>query len=95
MCLESDLLPAMKPGSVLVVHTTGSPQTAEAIAARADRHFIDVVDAPISGGPHDVAAGQVTLFVGGDDDAVAQVDPCCAATAIRCCTSGHSARASG
>ena len=67
VCLDSDLLPSMKPGSVLVVHTTGSPQTAEAIAARADRHFIDVVDAPISGSPHDVAAGQVTLYVGGGD----------------------------
>lgn len=75
VCLERDLLPAMKPGSVLVVHTTGSPQTAEAIAARADRHFIDVVDAPVSGGPHDVAAGQVTLYLGGGDSAVAQVSP--------------------
>lgn len=75
VCLDSDLLPAMQPGSVLVVHTTGSPQTAEAIAARADRHFIDVVDAPISGGPHDVAAGQVTLYVGGQDSIVAQVVP--------------------
>jgi 3-hydroxyisobutyrate dehydrogenase-like beta-hydroxyacid dehydrogenase len=73
VCLESDLIAAMKPGSVLVVHTTGSPHTAEAIAARADRRFIDVVDAPVSGGPHDVAAGQVTVFVGGGDDAVAQV----------------------
>lgn len=75
LCLDSDLIAAMKPGSVLVVHTTGSPHTAEAIAARADRRFIDVVDAPVSGGPHDVAAGRVTLFVGGGDDAVAQVRP--------------------
>ena len=75
VCLESDLIAAMKPGSVLVVHTTGSPHTVEAIAARADRRFIDVVDAPVSGGPHDVAAGQVTIFVGGGDDAVAQVRP--------------------
>jgi 3-hydroxyisobutyrate dehydrogenase-like beta-hydroxyacid dehydrogenase len=75
VCLEGDLLAAMKPGSVLVVHTTGSPLTAEAIAARADRRFIDVVDAPVSGGPADVAAGAVTLFVGGADDAVAQVSP--------------------
>ncbi len=75
ICLEGDLLPAMKPGSVLVIHTTGSPQTAEAVAARADRYFIEVVDAPVSGGPHDVAAGQVTLFVGGGDEAVAQIGP--------------------
>jgi 3-hydroxyisobutyrate dehydrogenase len=75
ICLNSDLFPAMKPGAALVIHTTGSPATAEAIAAHADKHFIDVVDAPVSGGPHDVAAGQVTLFVGGGDDAVAQVTP--------------------
>ena len=34
-----------------------------------------MVDAPVSGGPHDIAAGQVTLFVGGADDAVARVRP--------------------
>ncbi|HEY9264460.1 MAG TPA: NAD-binding protein, partial [Mycobacterium sp.] len=36
---------------------------------------VDVVDAPVSGGPHDIAAGSVTLFVGGSDDAVARVRP--------------------
>jgi 3-hydroxyisobutyrate dehydrogenase-like beta-hydroxyacid dehydrogenase len=38
-----------------------------------------VVDAPVSGGPHDIAAGHVTLFVGGDDDAVAVAKPVLAA----------------
>jgi 3-hydroxyisobutyrate dehydrogenase-like beta-hydroxyacid dehydrogenase len=75
VCLESDLLPSMKCGPVLVVHTTGRPQTAAAIAARADRHFIDVVDAPINGGAHDAAAGQVTLDAGGGDSTAAQVCP--------------------
>jgi 3-hydroxyisobutyrate dehydrogenase len=75
VCLHSELLEAMRPGSVLVVHTTGSPATAEAIAERAEAHSVDVVDAPISGGPHDVAAGHVTLFVGGDEAAVAHVGP--------------------
>jgi len=75
VCMKNDLFPAMKPGAALVIHTTGSPGTAEAVAARAERHLVDVVDAPVSGGPHDVAAGQVTLFVGGGDDAVSQVTP--------------------
>ena len=75
VCMNSDLFPAMQPGAALVIHTTGSPDTAEAVAASAGRHFIDVVDAPVSGGPHDVAAGHVTLFVGGGDDAVEQVVP--------------------
>jgi 3-hydroxyisobutyrate dehydrogenase-like beta-hydroxyacid dehydrogenase len=73
VCLESDLLAAMRPGSALILHTTGSPRTAEAIAAAAPH--VDVLDAPVSGGPHDIAAGHVTLFVGGNDDAVDRVKP--------------------
>ena len=72
VCLHSELLSAMPSGAVLVVHTTGSPRTVEMIAASSD---IDVVDAPVSGGPHDIAAGHVTLFVGGSDDAVTRARP--------------------
>lgn len=73
VCLDSVLLTAMRPGSILVVHTTGSPRTVESIAAGAAD--VDVVDAPVSGGPHNAAAGALTLFVGGADDAVARVRP--------------------
>ncbi len=73
VCLDGALLPAMPAGSTLVVHTTASPKTIEAIAERA--RDVDVVDAPVSGGPHDIAAGQLTLFVGGADDTVARVRP--------------------
>ena len=38
VCLDGDLLAAMPPGAVLVIHTTGSPRTAETIAARVARH---------------------------------------------------------
>jgi 3-hydroxyisobutyrate dehydrogenase-like beta-hydroxyacid dehydrogenase len=72
-CLDSALLPAMPSGSALVVHTTTSPKTIEAIATRA--HAVDVVDAPVSGGPHDIAAGKLTLFVGGADDTVSRLRP--------------------
>ncbi len=71
VCLDEGLVAAMSPDAVLVLHTTGSPRTAKTVAARG----ITVVDAPVSGGPHDIAAGRVTLFVGGDDDAVARVRP--------------------
>jgi 3-hydroxyisobutyrate dehydrogenase-like beta-hydroxyacid dehydrogenase len=68
ICLEEDLLSALAPGAVLVVHTTGSPNTVAELADRAPG--IQVLDAPVSGGPHDIAAGRVTLFVGGAEDAV-------------------------
>ena len=71
ICLDTELPARMAPDSVLVLHTTGSPRTAEQLAARG----IDVVDAPVSGGPQDIAAGRLTLFVGGSDAAVARVRP--------------------
>jgi 3-hydroxyisobutyrate dehydrogenase-like beta-hydroxyacid dehydrogenase len=75
VCLTDDLLGAMRSGSVLVLHTTGSPRTAEAIAEQAGARGIGVLDAPVSGGPHDIAAGTVTLFVGGEEAAVRQAQP--------------------
>jgi 3-hydroxyisobutyrate dehydrogenase-like beta-hydroxyacid dehydrogenase len=75
VCLESVLLTTMRPESVLVIHTTGSPRTAESVSAEAATHGIEVIDAPVSGGPHDIAARHVTLFVGGTDDAVARARP--------------------
>ncbi|OBI35419.1 6-phosphogluconate dehydrogenase [Mycobacterium colombiense] len=73
VCLDTALLPSMPPGSTLVVHTTANPNTIEAVAERANG--IDVVDAAVSGGPHDIEAGRLTLFVGGADQAVDRVRP--------------------
>jgi 2-hydroxy-3-oxopropionate reductase len=75
ICLDDGLLATMSPGSALVVHTTASPYTVETIGVRAAERDIDVVDAPVSGGPHNAAVGALTLFVGGAEDAVARVRP--------------------
>jgi 2-hydroxy-3-oxopropionate reductase len=75
VCLTDGLPAAMPAGSTLVLHTTGSPSTAEAIAECATPCGVGVVDAPVSGGPHNAAAGALTLFVGGADDALARVRP--------------------
>jgi len=75
VCLRTDLLDGVPEGGVVVVHTTGHPATVEAIAARVGPRGVQVIDAPVSGGPHDVAAGQVTLFVGGTEDALARARP--------------------
>jgi 3-hydroxyisobutyrate dehydrogenase-like beta-hydroxyacid dehydrogenase len=73
VCLDS----ALPAGATVVVHTTASPSTVEAIAGRG----LDVIDAPVSGGPHDVTAGRVTLFVGGADASVERLRPVLAAFA--------------
>lgn len=73
ICLDGGLLDAMTAGSVLVVHTTGSPHTAGALAGYSPA--VQVLDAPVSGGPHDIAAGRLTLFVGGDEAVLDRVRP--------------------
>lgn len=75
ICLTDGVLTAMPAGSALILHTTGSPRTVETIAAQAAPCGVEVVDAPVSGGPHNAAAGALTLFVGGTDSAVARVRP--------------------
>jgi len=75
VCLGTALLAAMPPEAVLVLHTTGSPATAAAIAARGGA----VIDCPVSGGPHDIAARRVTLFAGGAAEHVERVRPVLAA----------------
>jgi 3-hydroxyisobutyrate dehydrogenase-like beta-hydroxyacid dehydrogenase len=81
VCLRSGLLGGLRAGTAVVVHTTGSPETVKAVAGAAAARGIDVIDAPFSGGPLDIAAGRVTLFVGGAEDAVARVRPLLAAYA--------------
>lgn len=61
----------LEPGPLVVIHTTGSPLTAATLAHRGHR----VVDAPGSGGPAQVAAGALTLFVGGDPEDVERCRP--------------------
>ncbi len=74
------LLANAKPGAVVVSHTTGTVGTLTGLAAE----FPDgptLVDAPVSGGAHDIAAGTLTVLLGGPDDAVARVRPVLAAYA--------------
>lgn len=65
VCLDGGLAAAVPDGAVLVIHTTGSPRTAAAVAAVTAPRGAGVLDCPVSGGPHDVAAGHVTLLAGG------------------------------
>ncbi len=73
ICSDGGLLAMMEPEAVLVIHTTGSPRTARELAAAHPQ--IGVLDAPVSGGPHDIAAGHITLFVGGDGSALERARP--------------------
>jgi 3-hydroxyisobutyrate dehydrogenase len=66
-------LTAMKPGATLVQHTTCDPATVEELARAA--RGVTVLDAALSGGPHDIAAGTLTLWVGGDEERLEALRP--------------------
>lgn len=72
---DDALLDAMAPGSALVLHTTGSPRTAQHLENHARPRGVAVIDAPVSGGPHDIVAGTVTVFAGGTEEAMARALP--------------------
>jgi 3-hydroxyisobutyrate dehydrogenase-like beta-hydroxyacid dehydrogenase len=72
-------LGAMPRRATVVTHTTGSPATANALAAGGADRELRVVEAPVSGSADDIAAGHVTVLLGGDPDDVARVrDVVCA-----------------
>ena len=75
VALDGGLVDAVPEGGVLVIHTTGSPRTARAIAAAGAGRGVAVIDSPVSGGPHDIAAGHITLLVGGADADVDRARP--------------------
>ena len=72
---DAGLLARLPPGGVVVVHSTLLPATVTHLAAEAHSRGIVVLDAPVSGGPDRAAAGDLTVMVGGPDDAVASVRP--------------------
>jgi 3-hydroxyisobutyrate dehydrogenase-like beta-hydroxyacid dehydrogenase len=64
------VLAGMAPGSVLAIHSTIGPDECEPIAREAAARGVDVIDAPVSGGGAAAAAGQLTVYVGGEEEAV-------------------------
>lgn len=71
---EQGVLGALRPGAVLVNHTTGSPGLARAIADDTPAG-VGFLDAPVSGSADMIREGRLTVLVGGDDAHLAQARP--------------------
>ena len=69
-----------KPGSVFVSHTTGTLSTLEELRDSSSATPV-ILDAPVSGTADDIAAGTLTVLIGGPGEAVAAVTPILAAYA--------------
>ena len=69
------VLAGMRAGSVLAIHSTIGTEDCSEIARAGAERGVQVIDAPVSGGGAVAAAGRLTVYVGGSDDAVARARP--------------------
>ncbi|TMG82904.1 MAG: NAD(P)-dependent oxidoreductase [Betaproteobacteria bacterium] len=69
------VLSAMKPGAILVDHTTASATVAREVYVAAKARGVRFLDAPVSGGQAGAENGKLTIMVGGDADAFARAEP--------------------
>ncbi|MDX3906542.1 MAG: NAD(P)-dependent oxidoreductase [Pigmentiphaga sp.] len=68
-------LAGMKPGALLVDHTTASAKVARELHALARDQEIGFIDAPVSGGQAGAVNGVLTVMCGGDVDAFERMRP--------------------
>jgi len=72
--LEKGVLAGLRPGTVVVIHTTASPVLVRSLAAAAPVG-VAVLDANFSGTPQMATDGRLTLMTGGDPAALARARP--------------------
>ncbi|MBE7160524.1 MAG: NAD(P)-dependent oxidoreductase [Williamsia herbipolensis] len=69
------ILETARPGTVVAVHSTISPETAEELARICAEKDVDLVDAPVSGGASGAEQGRLAIMVGGERAAYEKVKP--------------------
>lgn len=72
---ENGVIAGARPGTVFVNMSTSAPSSTRKIAAALAEKGIDVVGAPMNGGPHLALSGELALVVGGEDAAVEKCRP--------------------
>jgi 3-hydroxyisobutyrate dehydrogenase len=72
---ENGAFDSMKPGSIFIDHTTTSAKVARELHAVAAGKGFSFVDAPVSGGQAGAENGQLTVMIGGDQEAIDRVAP--------------------
>jgi len=62
---DQQMASALKAGAMLIDMTTGDPGVTRELAAKLAMDGIDLIDAPVSGGPKGATAGTIAIIVGG------------------------------
>ncbi len=71
----AELAAHAKPGTVIAIHSTISPETAVELAAELKPQGIHVIDAPVSGGGGAADKGELAVMVGADREVYEQIKP--------------------
>lgn len=72
---EGGLADVVKPGTTIIDQTSGDPKATQKMAEQLTERGIDLVDAPVSGGPKGAAAGTIAIMVGASSELFAAVRP--------------------
>jgi len=75
LAVAQKAIPSMRPGTILVDHTTASDGCAREVAEMCGAKNIGFVDAPISGGESGAINGQLTVMCGGEPDDFNRAEP--------------------
>ncbi|GAB2574006.1 NAD(P)-dependent oxidoreductase [Dyella jejuensis] len=77
------LAPHMKPGAIVIDHSTVAPDTAKQASARLAKVGAHFLDAPVSGGVEGAKNGKLSIMVGGDATVLERARPVLEAYALR------------
>jgi len=72
---EQGIIATLRPGAVYVDMSTIEPDVSRAVAQEFAAKGLRMLDAPVSGSPVTVKAGQASIMVGGDEAAFDEVKP--------------------
>ncbi|MFZ0871706.1 MAG: NAD(P)-dependent oxidoreductase [Rhodanobacter sp.] len=81
--LVEALAPHLKPGAIVIDHSTVAPDTAKRAAAQLMQVGAYFLDAPVSGGVEGAKNGKLSVMVGGDADVLQRALPVLEAYALR------------
>jgi 3-hydroxyisobutyrate dehydrogenase len=72
---DGGVLAAMRPGALLIDHTTVSADMARRVASECAARGLAAVDAPVSGGEAGAVNGQLAIMCGGTPEDIARAAP--------------------
>jgi 3-hydroxyisobutyrate dehydrogenase len=72
---DDGLAGTLRPGALIVDQTTGDPIASRKMAEELGKLGLEIVDAPVSGGPEGAKAGTIAILVGGTDEQFSRIVP--------------------